>query len=70
MVTGRGAPKLMLDDTRLEGGDRLRTVALPAAAKPYWIRINVRDKSDTLTILSNPIYIEPKSKLTVIKHTN
>ena len=59
LVLGRDAPSITLSDSRLDGRDRQRTFIAPFAAKPYWARVNVRDTSGRLILISNPIYFKP-----------
>jgi hypothetical protein len=59
LVLGRDAPPITLSDTVLDGRDRQRTFIAPFAAKPYWVRVNVRDISGRLILISNPIYFRP-----------
>jgi hypothetical protein len=61
IVSGRNAPKLALSDNALDGSDSTRELVLPHAAKPYWIRVNVRDSANGLILISNPIYVRPNN---------
>ena len=59
LVLGRDAPPITLSDALLDGRNRQRTFIAPFAAKPYWARVNVRDRSGRLILISNPIYFIP-----------
>ena len=50
----------MLNDGALDGADRTRELVLPYAARPYWVRVNVRDAANGLMLISNPIYVTAK----------
>jgi hypothetical protein len=59
LVLGRDAPPITLSETLLDGRDSQLTFIAPFAAKPYWARVNIRDTSGRLILISNPIYFRP-----------
>ena len=59
LVTGNGAPALSLTAPGLAADTDVRDLALPGSATPYWVRLNVRDASGKLMLLSNPVYVRP-----------
>lgn len=62
LVRGANAPALRLNaqDQPTEGGPTQQTVTLEGAARPYWVRANIRNADGVLVLISSPIYVETK----------
>jgi hypothetical protein len=59
LVRGASAPALRLNaqEQLAEGGLTQQTVTLEGAARPYWVRTNIRNADGAIVLISNPIYV-------------
>jgi hypothetical protein len=61
IVTGAGAPALEAPVLAVASADETVRTTIRGVRTPYWVRVNVRDAEGRLVLISNPIFIIPKS---------
>lgn len=60
IVSGAQAPKIVLADPVVKGGDEHLVARLSGVGKRSWVRVNVRSANGLLLMIGNPIYIAPE----------